>query len=315
MKHDITSPYVDLSRKMNVFAVNIIILFVLGFVGFIESSQASVTDPGLSPQEFRKLSPNHVVLLDTRSSWKFLLGHVPGAIRIDGWKEFTQSRDGIPGQLNRNRRFIAEKLSSYGIDYSKTIVLYGDPTDKWRTDGRFFWMFEYFGFKNTFLLKGGYDLWRDQGFPVERGGAREVLPSQLKAEMIQINPEVFADQNWVQKRLHSPEVVMIDNRERSEYEGSTPYGSTRGGHIPGAIHIDWRDFFTSQGLLKPKPELKRLLNQFRIKPNQEILVYCTGGVRSAMGYFVFRSLNYKVRNYDGSWWDWSHNPNLPVETT
>ena len=42
-----------------------------------------------------------------------------------------------------------------------------------------------------------------------------------------------------------------------------------------------------------------------INPNKEVIVYCTGGVRSAMAYFVFRFLGYEVRNYDGSWWDWS----------
>jgi 3-mercaptopyruvate sulfurtransferase SseA len=54
------------------------------------------------------------------------------------------------------------------------------------------------------------------------------------------------------------------------------------------------------------------LRQNEIRPNQEIIVYCTGGVRSGMAYFVFRYLGYKVRNYDGSWWDWSRSP-FPVE--
>ena len=47
-------------------------------------------------------------------------------------------------------------------------------------------------------------------------------------------------------------------------------------------------------------------------PNKEVIVYCTGGVRSAMAYFVFRFLGYEVRNYDGSWWDWSQST-FPIE--
>ena len=56
-----------------------------------------------------------------------------------------------------------------------------------------------------------------------------------------------------------------------------------------------------------------LLKQYGIIPEMEIVVYCTGGVRSAMAYFVFRYLGYQVRNYDGSWWDWSQNSKLPIE--
>jgi thiosulfate/3-mercaptopyruvate sulfurtransferase len=114
--------------------------------------------------------------------------------------------------------------------------------------------------------------------------------------------------------LGSQDLVLIDNREKHEFDGATPYGSSRGGHIPGALHIDWREFFKPDGTLKSRGELNSLLKAKSIHSDQEIVVYCTGGVRSAMAYFVFRYLGYKVRNYDGSWWDWSHNPKLPVES-
>ncbi|MEE8206758.1 MAG: rhodanese-like domain-containing protein, partial [Nitrospinaceae bacterium] len=97
-------------------------------------------------------------------------------------------------------------------------------------------------------------------------------------------------------------------------EGATPYGSPRGGHIPGAVHFDWREFFKSDGTMKPREALVTLLKSRDIHPSQQIVVYCTGGVRSAMAYFVFRYLGYTVRNYDGSWWDWSRNPKLPIES-
>ena len=59
--------------------------------------------------------------------------------------------------------------------------------------------------------------------------------------------------------------------------------------------------------------LTTLLAKKGIRADQEIVVYCTGGVRSGMAYYAFRSMGYSVRNYDGSWWDWSSQTKLPIE--
>jgi thiosulfate/3-mercaptopyruvate sulfurtransferase len=115
--------------------------------------------------------------------------------------------------------------------------------------------------------------------------------------------------------LLNKKYVLIDNRTQKEFQGATPYGSDRGGHIPNAKHIHWPDFFKINGTLKSTIDLSHLLQSAGVRSDQEVIVYCTGGVRSAMAYFVFRYLGFKVRNYDGSWWDWSKDSNLPIETS
>ena len=85
----------------------------------------------------------------------------------------------------------------------------------------------------------------------------------------------------------------------------------RGGHIPRALHIDWRNFYTSDGRLKKREDLNYFLTSLGVEHNQEVVVYCTGGVRSGMAYFALKTLGFEPRNYDGSWWDWSHNSSLP----
>ena len=253
-------------------------------------------------------------MIDTRSSWKYLLGHIPGAINLSDWKKFTIKSGDVRGRINQNKDFIVQKLRALGIDHQKTIIIYGDLSDKWRTDGRFFWMFEFYGFKRVSLLKGGFQNWEKAGFQKERGFGQDPKPSALETSDINFNQDILANQSWIVSQLGSQNIVLIDNREKHEFDGATPYGSSRGGHIPGALHIDWRDFFEPNGTLKPRKALNSLLKSKNIQSGQEIVVYCTGGVRSAMAYFVFRYLGYKVRNYDGSWWDWSHNPKLPIES-
>jgi thiosulfate/3-mercaptopyruvate sulfurtransferase len=237
----------------------------------------------ITPDKVQSLPENERVLIDTRPSWKYMLGHIPGAVNLNSWKEFTLKSDGVPGQINQDKGFIVQKLRVLGITAQKTIIIYGDLSDKWRTDGRFFWMFEYYGFKRVALLKGGFQNWKNAGLPKERGFGQTPKSSAFKASDISFNRDILADQNWIASRLGSPDLALVDNREKHEF-------------------------------LKPRETLDTLLKSKGIQPSQEVVVYCTGGVRSAMAYFVFRSLGYKVRNYDGSWWDWSHNPKLPIES-
>ena len=268
----------------------------------------------ITPERVQFLPKNERILIDTRPSWKYLLGHIPGAINLNDWKEFTVRSNGVKGQINQDKEFIVQKLRSLGIDPQKTIIIYGDLSDKWRTDGRFFWMFEFYGFKRVAILKGGFQNWGKAPFSQTRGFGQTPKPSGLKTSDINFNRDILADQGWIASRLGSQNIALVDNREKHEFDGATPYGSFRGGHIPGALHIDWREFFTSDGNLKTRETLYSLLKSKGIPSNREIVVYCTGGVRSAMAYFVFRHLGYKVRNYDGSWWDWSHNLKLPIES-
>lgn len=314
MKHDITSLIDFLSRKIKALAAWTALAMCLICGGWTASWADTEQTPLLTLETLRTLPPTEVVLLDTRSTWRYLLGHIPGAQSTGDWQDYSVTRSGVRGLIDQDRNAIARKLKAMGIDKNKTIVLYGDPTDKWRTDGRFFWMLEFYGFSRTVLLEGGLDAWENQGLPIERGPASPPDPSDLKAEDIQFNNAVYADQEWIRQRLKTPELALIDNRERNEFDGATPYGSSRGGHIPGAIHIDWREFYDANGRLKPRDALEALLKKWKVRKDQQVVVYCTGGVRSGMAYFVFRYLGYDVRNYDGSWWDWSRNPNLPVES-
>ncbi len=312
MKHDITSLNRSLSRKIKALFLWVSILS-FGIAGAAPPALSnSDFEPLITVQELKSLPKNQRVLIDTRPSWKYLLGHIPGAINLSDWKDFTVQSGGVPGQINQDKKFIVQELRSLGIDPQKTIIIYGDLTDKWRTAGRFFWMFEFYGFKRTALLKGGILHWKKAGFAIERGLGEDPQPSAWKDSDIKFDREVMADQNWIVPKLNSKDIAIIDNREKHEFDGATPYGSPRGGHIPGALHIDWREFFEKDGTLKPRKTLGSLLSARGIEARQEIVVYCTGGVRSAMAYFVFRYLGYKVRNYDGSWWDWSHNTKLPV---
>ena len=310
MKTDSTSGVCILSRKIR---VNILLILILSLPGWpIHQSFANDAELLMSPKMVSAIPMDKRVIVDTRPSWKFLLSHVPGAINLSNWQEFTSTQNGIKGLLRNDKDFISKKLSPLGFSPEKTIIVYGDPKDPWRTDGRFFWMFEHYGFNKVAILNGGLTSWKNAGKKVQRGRQNPKPATGFTSNNIQLNNKVIADKYMINSSFLSSGFSIIDNRTRREFDGDTPYGSPRGGHIPNAIHIHWPDFFQNDGSLKELKDLNILLQKNDIKPDQEIIVYCTGGVRSAMAYFVFRYMGYKVRNYDGSWWDWSQS-SFPVE--
>jgi thiosulfate/3-mercaptopyruvate sulfurtransferase len=310
IKPDSTSGVLILSRKIKVNIILILSLFLTGICTL--QSFAGKVELLMTPAMVSSIPEHQRVVVDTRSSWKFLISHIPGAINLGNWQEFTHTVNGVKGFLNEDKSFIANKLGPLGVSSDKTIVIYGEPNDPWRTDGRFFWMFERYGFQKVGLLDGGLDSWKQAGKKIQRGSQHSTLQSNLNAKNINLNNQVIADKQLIIKVLLDEKFKIIDNRIRKEFDGTTPYGSPRGGHIPNAIHIHWPEFFQTNGNLKTLSALNSLLDKNGIRSNQEIIVYCTGGVRSAMAYFVFRYMGYKVRNYDGSWWDWSMS-SLPIE--
>jgi len=312
MKPDSTSGVHILSRKIRGSFLLIVSLFLIG----IHSPQclAKGVELLMTPGVLSTLPQSKRIVVDTRPAWKFMLGHIPGAINLDDWWDFTHKINGVKGLVKDDIAFISSKLAPMGFSPDKTIIVYGQPDDPWRTDGRFFWMFEYYGFKNVSLLDGGFANWKKSGGKVERGLQSSVPVPESLLVSLNLNYKVIADKVYINNSFLDSKLSIIDNRTRKEFDGATPYGSPRSGHIPNSISIHWPEFFKRDGTLKSLQALNLLLSKNSIRSDQGIVVYCTGGVRSGMAYFVFRYLGYQVRNYDGSWWDWSQS-SFPVENT
>ena len=75
----------------------------------------------------------------------------------------------------------------------------------------------------------------------------------------------------------------------------------RGGHIPGARSLPWGrlDAVVSFGQRPSCRASWGARGLGGLSPDREIIVYCTGGVRSAFVVAVLAQLGYRrVRNYD-----------------
>jgi len=88
-----------------------------------------------------------------------------------------------------------------------------------------------------------------------------------------------------------------------------------GGHIPGAINVQWSKMVNEDGTLKSADELKNLYESINITTDKEIMTYCVIGERASYTWFVLKYLlGYpNVKTYDGSWLEQGNNMENPIE--
>jgi len=114
----------------------------------------------------------------------------------------------------------------------------------------------------------------------------------------------------------NPGAILLDTRTEEEFQGDK-IRSVRGGHIPGAVHLDLAAVVArdSEGRWKEASELRHVLEEAGATPDRDIIVYCHSGDRSAQAFVILKDLlgYHKVRIYEKAWLEWAVLQALPVE--
>jgi thiosulfate/3-mercaptopyruvate sulfurtransferase len=240
--------------------------------------------------------------------------HIPGAINF-WWKDLcwheTDRQFVTPEQL-------AQRLGDVGISDKDRLVLYGEPVQY----GTYaFWALTMAGHPNLMVLDGGRGKWMTENFPTTIS-----VPENKTAEY-----EIQASNEWmrlgrdnVRDNLTKGGRFLLDVRSPEEYSGERvmehgqfDHGAERGGRIPGAKHLFFKDLINDDDTFKSAEELKAKFNEVGADPTKvdEIAVYCRLSHRASLAWTAMTYiLGYEgVKIYDGSWTEWGSIVGFPVE--
>lgn len=213
---------------------------------------------------------------------------------------------------------IQEVLKKLGIDRDTTVVVYGNGKIIPMTSARVAWALMYAGVADVRILNGGFTSWLQAGFPVS---GQPAVP-QPKADFgLQVpgRPEFLATTGYIESTVkgQNSETLLLDVRKREEYDGKIcPYPFfNKKGAIPGAVWMgDWDTLVDmNDNTFRSLAEVRRHWEKLGLSPGKEPVFYCGTGWRSSMGFFLAYVLGWdKTRNYDGSFYEWSWDPQRPL---
>lgn len=239
----------------------------------------------------------------------YAAGHIPGAVYVNIGTQMADPEDSTLSQI-LSQDGLSALLSQLGVTADTTVVFYDNNNNLQAS--RAYWVLKYYQHKDVRIYDGGSKIWTADGQSLVTDEVT-VTPTEYVAQ----DPDlaIRTTTEYVLERLDDENVVMCDARNAEEFAG-TDVRAARGGHIPGALNVEWVYAVDEDGTFKDAKALYDLYTQAGFVPEKQIITYCQTGVRGAHTWFVLRELLGfpDVRNYDGSWEDYGNRTDTPIES-
>ena len=250
------------------------------------------------------MNSEDVILVDARGEEAAAEETVEGAIATT-WQYLATCEDGVPGDANwgciLDTERLGQRLGELVLDKEKEIILFAASDEGWGDDGRIAWELLAAGYEDVKIVNGGFQGLKAAGAEMQQG-ASQPQPCEITVDAIDETHVINTDE--LQENYDSYKVV--DVRADEEYNGEILYGEANGGHLPGAVHIRFTDLFQEDSTLKTNAELTQMFEDAGLSQDDQIVTYCTGGIRSAYMQLVMEMCGFEqVKNYDESFYRWA----------
>jgi len=258
--------------------------------------------------DWLKENLDNVVIIDARADKEYNAAHIKGAINVT-W-QMLSNMTVKQGEANWGvilpQSELEAKLGSLGIDGSKTVIVYNDPSGLGE-EGRILWTLRTAGIENSKMLNGGYPAWT-----AAKGETSSDVAKPAAVSFKMASPQydsLLATTEYVQ--ANKADIKIVDTRSTEEYNGSTNHGENYNGakaygHIEGAVSLPYSNLYNDDGTIKSITDLKAVFEAAGLKPEDEIVTYCTVGIRSGFAAEILRMCGYtNVKNYNGSFSEWA----------
>ena len=249
-------------------------------------------------------------VIDIRPYDEFISEHIEGALHVT--RDDIESEDFPYVGMKADKTKIENLFSKLGINNTDNILLIDGQAGY--DAARLWWLLKIYGHKKMQVIDGGMDGWKYYELPVTSGELS--FPHNQTNYSFSEAPDysLLAEKDDVISALKENNTIILDTREEDEFIGiEIKEGAFKGGRIPQSVHINYVEAVNVNGDygIKNKTDLEKVYGEFKETP---VIAYCHTGVRSAFTTMILTELlGYKnIKNYDGSWVEWSHFQDLPI---
>lgn len=241
-------------------------------------------------------------------------GHIQGAIHMN-----TDNIEEDQYWNVRTPQEIEDLCAKFGITKDTTVICYADsPTNS--ADDRVAFVMLWAGVENVKCLDGGLEAWTNAGYDLQTDSNAPVATDAGFGTTIPAHPEYIRSIDEVQNKIaNDSNFKLVSIRSKDEFLGKTSGYSyiDRAGEPEGAIwghDTDDGSYTNADGTAVDTDVLNGYLQESGASLDNELCFYCGTGWRATVPFLIcYQSGMDNMSVYDGGWFQWQMNSDLPVQ--